>query len=61
LTIEVQPAQTYGEESVQCFVNIHLHCIVSNLKGISKISKLPPGKSSAYAYGCTDFDLILGS
>ena len=34
--------------------------IVSNLKRISNISALPPGKISADAHGCTDFDLILG-
>jgi len=42
LRIEVQPAQTNGAERVKRFVNVHLHCIVSNLKRISKISALPP-------------------
>jgi len=32
LRIEVQPAQTTGIERVKRFVNVHLHCIVSNLK-----------------------------
>jgi len=37
LRIEVRPAQTNGVERVKRFVNVHLHCIVSNLKIISKI------------------------
>jgi len=42
LTIEVQPApQTNGVERVKRFVNVHLHCTVSNLKRISNISTLP--------------------
>jgi len=40
LKIEVQPPQTNGLERVKRFVNVHLHCIVSNLKSISKISTL---------------------
>jgi len=32
-------------------VNVRLHCIVSNLKMISKISTLPHGKISADAHG----------
>ena len=32
LRIEVQPAQTNGLERVKRFVNVHLHCIVSNMK-----------------------------
>jgi len=57
-----QPAQTNGMERVKRFVNVHLHCIVSNMKSISKIlTFLPPGKISADTHGCTDFDLILGS
>ena len=32
LRIEFQPAQTNGEERVKRFVNVHLHCIVGNLK-----------------------------
>jgi len=40
LRIEVQPIQTNGVERVKRFVNFHLHCIVSNLKRISKISTL---------------------
>jgi len=42
LRIEVQPAQTNGLERTKRFVNAHLHCTVSNLKRISKISTLPP-------------------
>jgi len=45
LRIEVQPAQTKGLERVKRFVNVRLHCIVSNLKRISKISTLPPWKN----------------
>jgi len=30
-----------GKKS-KAFVDVHLHCIVSNLKRISKISTLPP-------------------
>jgi len=37
LRIEVLSAQTNGVERVKRFVNVHLHCIVSNLKRISKI------------------------
>jgi len=40
-----------GVERVKRFVNVHLHCIVSNLKMISKMSTLPPGKVSADAHG----------
>jgi len=29
-------------ETVQRFVNVHLHCIVNNLIRISKIATLPP-------------------
>ena len=29
-------------ERVKRFVNVHLHCIVSNLKRVSKMSTLPP-------------------
>ena len=60
LRLEVQPAQTNGVKRVKRFVIVHLHCIVSNLKRISKISTLPPGKISLDAHGCIDFDLILG-
>jgi len=46
LRIEFQPAQTNGVERVKRFVNVHLHCIVSNLsEKIGKISTLPPWKS----------------
>jgi len=31
-----------GVEAVKRFVNVHLHCNVSNLKKISKMSTLPP-------------------
>jgi len=41
LRTEVQPAQTYALR-VKCFVNVHLHCIVNNLKRTNKISALPP-------------------
>ena len=41
LRIEVQPEQTNGIERVMGFVNVHLHCIVSNLKSISNFSTLP--------------------
>jgi len=42
LRIEVRPAQTNGAKRVKCFVNVHLHCIASNLKRIGKIFTLPP-------------------
>jgi len=45
LRIEVQPAQTNGVKRVMRFVNVHLHCIVSNLKSTSKFSTLPPCKN----------------
>jgi len=32
LRIEVQLAQTNGKERVKRFVDVHLHCIVSNQK-----------------------------
>ena len=41
LRIEVQAAQNNGVERVKRFVNVYLHCIVSSLKRISKISTLP--------------------
>jgi len=37
---EVRPTQTNGIQKVKQFVNLHLHCIVSNLKRISKVSTL---------------------
>jgi len=37
LRIEVQRAQINGVERVKHFVNVHLHCILSNLQGIRKI------------------------
>jgi len=45
LKIEVQPTQTNGVERVKRFVNVHLHCIVSNLKSIGKLSTLPSWKN----------------
>jgi len=44
LRSKVRPAQTNGVEMVKCFVNVHLHCIASNLKRISKIFTLSPWK-----------------
>jgi len=42
-------------ELVKRFVNVHLHCIVSNLKRISKILALPsPEKISANAHERND-------
>jgi len=41
LRIEVQPAQANGLERAKRFVNVHLHCIVINLKMIIKLSTLP--------------------
>jgi len=42
--MEVQRAQTNTVERVRpkSFVNVHLHCTVSNPKKISKIWTLPP-------------------
>jgi len=31
-----------GAETVKCFVNVHVHCNVSNQKKISKMSTFPP-------------------
>jgi len=45
----------YGVERAKRFVNVHLHCIVSNMERISKVSSLPPGKVSTDA---RDSDLI---
>jgi len=62
LRYEIQSAQTDGVERVKRFVNFHLHCIVSSLKRISKISTLCPlEKFKGTPIGYTDFDLILGS
>jgi len=47
LRIEVQPAQTNGLERVMRIVNVHLHCIVSNLKSICKFSTLRPPMGSS--------------
>jgi len=46
LRIEVQQAQTNGVEMVKRFVNVHFHCIVRNLKSISKTPTLPPLEKS---------------
>ena len=44
---------TTRAERIKRSANIYLHCIVSNLKKISKMSTLPPpGKMSADAYAC---------
>jgi len=44
LRIEFQrAAQINRVERAKRFVNVYLHCVVSNLKRISKISTLPPG------------------
>jgi len=41
-----------GVERIQRNMTVHLHCIVSNLKRISNMSKLPPpGKIFADAHG----------
>jgi len=37
----------YGVERAKRFVNVHLHCIVSNMERMSKISSFPLGKVSA--------------
>ena len=37
LRIEFQPAQSNEVERVKRFVNVHLHCIVSNLKRTRKM------------------------
>ena len=39
----------YGVERAKRFVNVHWHCIVSNMERISKVSSLPPGKIFADA------------
>jgi len=44
LRIEVQPSQTIGLERVKHFLNVHVHCTISNLKRISKMSRLSPLK-----------------
>jgi len=61
LRIEVQTEQTNGEERVKRFVNVYLHCIVTKLKMISKISTLPPtGKITADTHGYSiEITLIL--
>jgi len=43
LSIGFQPEQTNRDERIKRFVNFYLHCIVSNLKILSKLSTLPPG------------------
>jgi len=42
LRIEVRPAQTNGVESVKRFLNVHLNCIVSNLKRIQQNFDIVP-------------------
>jgi len=49
LRIEVQPEQSNGVEGVKLYVNVHLRCIVSNLKSMSKFRCCLPGKTSAGA------------
>jgi len=52
LRIEVQTEQTNGEERVKRLLNVYLHCIVTKLKMISKISTLhPSGKISGTPMG----------
>jgi len=52
LRIEVQTEQTNGEEREKRFVNVYLHCIVTKLKMISKISMLhSTGKISGKTIG----------
>jgi len=42
-----------GVERVKCYVNVHLHCMVSNLKITNKMSTLPShAKISADAHSC---------
>ena len=42
----------YGAKSAKRFVNVHLHCIVSNMERISKISSFPTQESFC---GCPCF------
>jgi len=54
----------YGVEKAkrERFGNVHLHCMVSILKKISKISTLPSlEKIHADAYGCTQARNQLGT
>jgi len=60
LRIEARPAQTNGVERVKRFVNFHLHRHPSE-KDKQNFDVPPPGKVSADAHACTDFDLILVS
>jgi len=42
----------FREERIKRFMNVHLHCIVSNMNRISKMLRLPhPGNISADAHG----------
>jgi len=59
LRIEIQPAEAYWVEREKRFVNVHLHCIVSNIQRIRKIRRCPQGEISVDVHGCTDFYLIL--
>jgi len=62
LRTEVQPAQTNGVETVKRSANVHLHCIVSTLKRISKISTMPPIENFLWTpKDALNFDLNLGS
>jgi len=36
------PIPTLGREMVKCFLNVHSHCILSNLKKVSKMWMLRP-------------------
>jgi len=48
-----------GVERVKYFVNVYLHCTVSNLKMISKMSTLPPpGRTSADTHVTTSFTTL---
>jgi len=42
----------YGAKSAKRFVNVHLHCIISNMERISKISSFPTQESFC---GCPCF------
>jgi len=51
--MDIRQFITKGAERVNRFVNVHLHCVVRNLKRISKISMLlPPRKISADSHDC---------
>ena len=51
VTVAVTWGIFFGAKRQKCFVKIHLHCNLSHLKCISKMSTLPPsGKISADAH-----------